>query len=128
MNSNAQFVGVERRQTVAHGVSGYRGYRAARLLSPGWAKESVAPSGAWFDSTRNPTAGAVGYHRPPLRDFQMMPWIVKNLWLIPALPILAAGLSALARSAGAERRETVAHGASRGYGVVNIISPGGATE
>src|ERR1022692_2900941 len=25
----------------------------------------------------------------------MMPWIVKNLWLIPALPILAAGLSAL---------------------------------
>src|SRR6185312_3558786 len=26
----------------------------------------------------------------------MMPWIVKNLWLIPALPMLAAGLSALA--------------------------------
>src|SRR5437867_2681107 len=25
-----------------------------------------------------------------------MTWIVKNLWLIPALPILAAGLSALA--------------------------------
>src|SRR3954452_4852416 len=25
-----------------------------------------------------------------------MPWIVKNLWLIPALPALAAGLSALA--------------------------------
>ena len=25
-----------------------------------------------------------------------MPWIVKNLWLIPALPILAAGLTALA--------------------------------
>ncbi len=25
----------------------------------------------------------------------MMPWIVKNLWLIPALPLLAAGLSAL---------------------------------
>src|ERR1039458_8372417 len=24
-----------------------------------------------------------------------MPWIVKNLWLIPALPVLAAGLSAL---------------------------------
>ena len=24
-----------------------------------------------------------------------MAWIVKNLWLIPALPILAAGLSAL---------------------------------
>jgi len=26
----------------------------------------------------------------------MTPWIVKNLWLIPALPILAAGLTALA--------------------------------
>src|ERR1051326_5388493 len=26
----------------------------------------------------------------------MMPWIVKYLWLIPALPMLAAGLSALA--------------------------------
>jgi NADH-quinone oxidoreductase subunit L len=25
-----------------------------------------------------------------------MPWIIKNLWLIPALPMLAAGLSALA--------------------------------
>ena len=25
-----------------------------------------------------------------------MAWIVKNLWLIPALPLLAAGLSALA--------------------------------
>jgi NADH-quinone oxidoreductase subunit L len=25
----------------------------------------------------------------------MMPWIVKNLWLIPALPLLAAGVSAL---------------------------------
>ena len=26
----------------------------------------------------------------------MTPWIVKNLWLIPSLPLLAAGLSALA--------------------------------
>src|SRR5258708_36263474 len=26
----------------------------------------------------------------------MNPWIIKNLWLIPALPMLAAGLSALA--------------------------------
>ena len=38
----------------------------------------------------------MGYHLPPLRGLQMMPWIVKNLWLIPALPMLAAGLSALA--------------------------------
>src|SRR5574339_600098 len=43
-----------------------------------------------------PTAVAVGYHLAPLRGSQMTPWIVKNLWLIPALPILAAGLSALA--------------------------------
>jgi NADH-quinone oxidoreductase subunit L len=27
---------------------------------------------------------------------KLMPWIVQNLWLIPALPMLAAGLSALA--------------------------------
>ena len=31
-----------------------------------------------------------------------MPWIVKNLWLIPALPILAAGLSVLAPKAGCD--------------------------
>ena len=31
-----------------------------------------------------------------LRFKIMTPWIVKNLWLIPALPMLAAGLSALA--------------------------------
>src|SRR5438093_1090085 len=41
-------------------------------------------------------AGAVGYHLAPFRGFELMPWIVKNLWLIPALPMLAAGLSALA--------------------------------
>jgi hypothetical protein len=29
---------------------------------------------------------------------------------------------------GAERRETVAHGVSRGYEVANIRSPAGATE
>jgi len=32
----------------------------------------------------------------PLRFKIRMSWIVKNLWLIPALPILAAGLSSLA--------------------------------
>ena len=29
--------------------------------------------------------------------FDDMTWIVRNLWLIPALPVLAAGLSALAK-------------------------------
>jgi hypothetical protein len=32
----------------------------------------------------------------------MEPWIVKNLWLIPALPILAAGLTALAAGQACE--------------------------
>ena len=55
--------GAERRQTVAHGVS--RGYRAPNITSPGGAKESVAPSEAWFAFLLNPTACAVGYHLSP---------------------------------------------------------------
>ncbi len=51
-----------------------------------------------------------------------MPWIVQNLWLIPALPVLAAG------GAGAERREKVAHGVSRGIPSQMKTSPGGASE
>src|SRR5262245_33764827 len=57
---------------------------------------SAAPDGAWFVSTRLPTAGAVGYYLPPLRGLRLT-WIVHNLWLIPALPLLAGGLSALAK-------------------------------
>ncbi|PYJ97362.1 MAG: hypothetical protein DME23_15920 [Verrucomicrobia bacterium] len=57
-----------------------------------------------------------------------MPWIIQNLWLIPALLILAAALSALAHAAGAERREKVAHGVSRGFRGSNTSSPGGASE
>ncbi len=37
----------------------------------------------------------MGYPLALLRSFRMT-WIIKNLWLIPALPLLAAGLSALA--------------------------------
>ena len=51
--------------------------------------------------------------------------LVQYLWLIPALPLLAAGLSA---SAGAERRQPVAHGASRGIKVRNRISSVGAKD
>ncbi len=58
----------------------------------------------------------------------MMPRIVKNLWLIPALPMLAAGLSAFPYGSGAERRQTIAHGVSRGSGVETRRSPGGAEE
>ena len=56
-----------------------------------------------------------------------MRWIVKNLWLISALPLRAAGLTALACT-GTECRQKVAHGVSRGYRVENIASPGGAKE
>ena len=49
-----------------------------------------------------------------------MTWIVQNLWLIPALPLLAA------HEAGAERRQKVAHGMSRGAKIKNSASPGGA--
>src|SRR6266480_3180486 len=57
-----------------------------------------------------------------------MPWIIQNLWLIPALLILAAALGALAHAVGAERREKVAHGVSRGIAAENRTSPGGASE
>ncbi len=39
-----------------------------------------------------------------------MPWIVKNLWLIPALPILAAGLTALAKQRSRKFAATLAIG------------------
>src|SRR6266513_5417138 len=57
-----------------------------------------------------------------------MPWIIQNLWLIPALLILAAALGALAHAVGAERREKVAHGVSRGIAAENRTSLGGASE
>ena len=46
--------------------------------------------------------------------------IVQTLCLIPALPLLAAG------ETGAERRQKVAHGVSRGTGIKNSASPAGA--
>ena len=58
-----------------------------------------------------------------------MTWLIQNLWLIPALPLLAAGLSAGAGlSSGAERRQPVAHGASRGREVGNVVSSVGAAQ
>ena len=45
--------------------------------------------------------------------------IVPYLWLIPALPLLAAG------ETGAKRRQKVAHGVSRGTEIKNSPSPGG---
>jgi NADH-quinone oxidoreductase subunit L len=46
-----------------------------------------------------------------------MPWIVKNLWLIPALPILAAGLSALAP----RRQRTFSAGLAIGSMVISFL-------
>ena len=51
----------------------------------------------------------------------------QNRWPIPAWSLLAAGLIA-ARSAGAERRQTVAHGVSRGFRAAGTTSPGGAKD
>src|SRR5262245_46315972 len=39
-----------------------------------------------------------------------MPWIVKYLWLIPALPIVAAGLTALAKQRHRKFAATLAIG------------------
>ena len=69
----------------------------------------------------------MGYRLAPLRGWhnahhRHMNWIAQNLWLVPALPLLAAG------GAGAERREEVAHGVSRGNAAGNRTSPGGASE
>src|SRR5438034_509454 len=53
-----------------------------------------------------------------------MSWLVHNLWLIPALPLFAAGQ----QSSGTECRQKVAHGVSRGFDGRNTMSPGGAKE
>ena len=60
----------------------------------------------------------------PLRLRATMNWLVQNLWLIPALPLLAAGLSI----SGAERRQPVAHGVSRGIEIGSTVSSVGAAE
>src|SRR6266498_2257182 len=53
-----------------------------------------------------------------------MSWLVHNFWLIPALPLFAAGQ----QSSGTECRQKVAHGVSRGFDDCNTMSPGGAKE
>ena len=132
----AHSAGAERREKVAHGVS--RGIAVENRTSLGGASEkkshsvtfarfacsfnSFAPCGACRVWERCPTAHAVGYHLSPLRGCilatvqraRMKP-PAQNLCLIPALVVRATGLSALAHAAGAERREKVAHGVSRGF-------------
>ncbi|HEX4343214.1 MAG TPA: NADH-quinone oxidoreductase subunit L, partial [Verrucomicrobiae bacterium] len=65
-----------------------------------------------------------------------MPWIVKNLWLIPALPILAAGFSALAPQRCRKFSATLAIGSMIGAFLLSLCafshalhgSPDGAKE
>ncbi len=51
-----------------------------------------------------------------------MPWIVKNLWLIPALPLLAAGLSALAPQRYRKFSATLAIGAMIGAFLLSLCA------
>ncbi len=46
-----------------------------------------------------------------------MNWIVRNLWLIPALPMLAAGVSALAK----QRRRALAAGLAIGSMAASLL-------
>jgi len=52
----------------------------------------------------------------------MTPWIVKNLWLIPALPMLAAGLSALAPQRCRKFSATLAIGSMIGAFLLSLIA------
>ena len=84
--------GAEHRQTIAHGVS--RGLQCEKDPAPEGRKipggvGSVAPLGLGIHDPRPPTAHAVGYHLSALRA-----------WDGPAR--------------GAEHRQTIAHGVSRG--------------
>ena len=80
---------------------------------------SVAPAGAWFGLLDCPTADAVGYLLAPLRGYKTMTWIVQNLWLIPALPLLAAGISALLKQRERAAAATLAIGA---MGIAFVLS------
>jgi len=69
-------------------------------------------------------ADAVGYRLTPLRGWHNaqqphMTWRLQHLCLILALASVGTG---------AERREKVAHGVSRGIAAGNRTSPGGASE
>ncbi len=52
----------------------------------------------------------------------MIPWIVKNLWLIPALPLLAAGLSALAPQRCRKFSATLAIGSMVGAFLLSLCA------
>ena len=51
-----------------------------------------------------------------------MTWIVQNLWLIPALPMLAAGLSALAPQPYRKFSATVAIGSMVGAFLLSLYA------
>jgi len=52
----------------------------------------------------------------------LTPWIVKNLWLIPALPVLAAGLSALAKQPRRKFASSLAIGSMIGSFLLSLCA------
>jgi NADH-quinone oxidoreductase subunit L len=67
---------------------------------------------------RKSTADVVGYRLSLLRSYRMI-WIVKNLWLIPALPLVAAGIIAVSTQPKRTRAWTLAVGS---MGIAFLLS------
>ena len=63
----------------------------------------------------------MGYRLPLLRSYRMI-WIVKNLWLIPALPLLAAGLIAVSTQPKRTRAWTLAVGSMVGAFLLSLCA------
>jgi hypothetical protein len=87
---------------IAHGVS--RGLKREREPAPEGRKipgglGSVAPLGLGIHTARQPTAHAVGYHLSALRAWDGR-GVIRGVWI--------------GRARGAEHRQTIAHGVSRG--------------
>src|SRR4030095_6201143 len=100
-----RILAAERRQNVAHGVSGGSTWQAkiSNTFSPGGATEttacSVAPPGLCTFRSHEPMARAVGYILPPLRGC----YVAANYWAasrVDARAILAAASSPPARPRG----------------------------
>ena len=119
---------------------GKRGRKADRCSETARAERSAvsaAPDGACGVPGDNPTAHAVGYYLPLLRSLKGAPYFPdrdgrrfgRNSFA-PHIGMILSPPPSLpsAHSAGAERRQKVAHGVSRGFGRGNRQSPGGAAE
>jgi len=63
----------------------------------------------------------VGYPLALLRSYPMI-WIVKNLWLIPALPLVAAGIIAVSTQPKRKRAATLAIGSMVGAFLLSVCA------